>query len=101
LKERHVRKSPASSIVRTKGRRMERVEVFVRSVLEMIRQNPGISEEKLLDLYTRKKRAVVKKALLRVKENRLASIVTEGSGVNYFSLAFPRDRGTRGTTAHK
>lgn len=48
--------------------RLERdVEVFGRSVLEMIRQKPGIQEAELRGMYTRRERAFVDEAISRLK----------------------------------
>jgi len=46
------------------------VGVFVRSVLEMIRQQPGISRTELRDLYTKREQAFVDEALLRLRSDR-------------------------------
>jgi hypothetical protein len=50
------------------------LEVFTRSLLEMIRQRPGIREAELRNMYTRRERMLVDEALLRLKS---------GSGITW------------------
>jgi hypothetical protein len=65
-----------------------RLGIFVRSLAEVIRQHPGISEKDLMELYTTRERAYAEKALLRVKTRRLAVCVEGGAFSRYYNPAF-------------
>lgn len=45
------------------------IEIFERSVLEMIRQQPGLRETELRNMYTRREQTLVDEALLRLKSD--------------------------------
>lgn len=55
------------------GHRQEKresdVAVFVRSVLEMIRQRPGIRKAELKSMYTKREQSFVDEALLRLRSD--------------------------------
>lgn len=65
-----------------------RLDIFVRSLAEVIRQHPGISEKDLMELYTIRERAYAEKALLSVKTRRLAVCVEDGAFSRYYNPAF-------------
>ena len=65
-----------------------RLGIFVRSLAEVIRQHPGISEKDLMELYTIRERAYAEKALLSVKTRRLAVCVEDGAFSRYYNPAF-------------
>jgi hypothetical protein len=55
--------------VHKQEKRERDVEIFERSVLEMVRQQPGIRETGLKNMYTKREQAFVDEALLRLKSD--------------------------------
>lgn len=54
---------------RQREKREKDIEVFVRSVLEIIRQRPGIRRGELRSMYTKRERVFVDAALLRLRSD--------------------------------
>lgn len=71
------RKEPARTKTRYpsdhKEKRERDIEIFGRSVMEIIRQRPGIQETELRRMYTMRERPFVDEALLRLKSGAMVT----------------------------
>lgn len=60
------------------------VEIFVRSLLEMIRQQPGIRQADLRSMYTRREQVFVDEALKQLKSDYRVMWKEDGNSPRLF-----------------